>query len=72
MSEVVVVETQRQLVGIGVTKSFDVGITIIGVEMVVRPNMDVVRRGILIGFVAKLGSGSNGVLVGRNLSWNST
>jgi len=26
--------------------------------------MDVVRRGILIGFVTKLGSGSNGVLAG--------
>jgi len=38
------------------------------VEIVFAPSMDVVRRGILIGFVAKLGSGSNGVLAGRNLN----
>ncbi len=34
----------------------------------VVPNIDVVRRGILIGFETKLGSGSNGVSVRRNLS----
>jgi hypothetical protein len=38
------------------------------VETIVTPNMDVVKRGILIGFVAKLGSGSGGVLTGRNLN----
>jgi hypothetical protein len=32
------------------------------------PNIDVIRRGILIGFVTKLGSRLNGVLVRRNLS----
>jgi hypothetical protein len=36
--------------------------------MVVVPNIDVVRRGILIGFIAKLGNGSNGVSIGRNLN----
>jgi hypothetical protein len=30
--------------------------------------MDVVKRGILIRFVAKLGSGSNGVSTGRKLN----
>jgi hypothetical protein len=33
-----------------------VGITTIGVEMVVVPNIDVIRRGILIGSTSKLGS----------------
>jgi hypothetical protein len=37
------------------------------VETIVLPNMDVVRRGVLIGSVAKLGSELGGVLVGRNL-----
>jgi hypothetical protein len=45
-----------------------VGITTTRVEKVVVPNMDVVRRGILIRSVAKLGSGSGGVSVGRNLN----
>ncbi len=39
--------------------------------MVIEPNIDVLRRGVLIGSVAKLGSGSSGVLVGRNLSRSS-
>jgi hypothetical protein len=34
--------------------------------------MDVVRRGVLIGSVAKLGSGLSGVLVRRKLSGSST
>ncbi len=34
--------------------------------------IDVIRRGILIGFVAKLGSELGGVLKGRNLSQSST
>jgi hypothetical protein len=49
-----------------------VGITTIGVEMIVAPNMDVVRRGVLIGSTAKLGSGLGGVLARRNLSQSST
>jgi hypothetical protein len=40
------------------------------VERIVVPNVDVVRRGVLIGFVAKLGSELGGVLVGRNLHRN--
>jgi hypothetical protein len=68
MSKVVVVETHRQNVGVGVIQSFDVGIIAIRVETVVVPNMDVVKRGILIGFVGKLGCGLGGVLARRNLS----
>jgi len=34
--------------------------------------MDVIKRGILIGFIAKLGSGSSGVLTIRNLNRSST
>jgi hypothetical protein len=37
------------------------------VETVVVPNINVARRGVLIGFVTKLGSRSSGVLVVRNL-----
>ncbi len=37
-------------------------------ETIITSNINVVRRGLLIGSVAKLGSGSCGVLVGRNLS----
>jgi hypothetical protein len=48
-----------------------VGITTAIVEMVIMPNIDVVRRGILIGFVAKLDNGLGGVSTGRNLSQNS-
>ncbi len=31
-------------------------------------NINVVRKGVLIGFIAKLGSESHGVPAGRNLS----
>ncbi len=34
-------------------------------------NIDVVKKGILIGFAAKLGNGSNGVSTRRNLSRSS-
>ncbi len=37
-------------------------------EMVVEPNINVVRGGILIEFATKLGNGSNGVSTRRNLS----
>jgi len=48
-----------------------VGITTAIMEMVIMPNIEVVRRGILIGFVAKLDNGLGGVSTGRNLSKNS-
>jgi len=71
MLEVAVVETWKQCARIGVTQSFNAGITTIGVETVVAPNIDVVRRGMLIGFTTKLGSGSNGVSARRDLSRSS-
>ncbi len=37
-------------------------------ETIVAPNIDVLRRKILIGFATKLGSGLNGVLAVKNLS----
>ncbi len=40
--------------------------------MIVTPNMDFVKRGILLGSVTKLGNGLGGVLVGSNLSRKST
>jgi hypothetical protein len=40
--------------------------------MVVAPNINVVRRGVLIGFIAKLGSRLGGVSVVKNLSQNLT
>jgi hypothetical protein len=40
--------------------------------MVVGPNMDVVRKGILIGFAAKLGGGLGGISTGKNLNQSST
>jgi hypothetical protein len=38
------------------------------VEKIVAPNIDVVKRGILIKSTTKLGSGSSGVSIIRNLS----
>jgi hypothetical protein len=61
MSEATIVETQKPLVGIIVTQSFDVGITTTKVKTVVVPTMDVVKRGVLIGFATKLGNVSNGI-----------
>ncbi len=71
VSKVVVVETHKQHAKIGVIQSLDASITTTWVEMVVAPNIDVVRRGILIGFVTKLGSRSCGVSVVRNLNQSS-
>jgi hypothetical protein len=68
MSKIIIVETRRQHVGVGVIQSLDACITTIGVEMVLVPNMGVVKRGILIRSITKLSSGSSGILVGRILS----
>ncbi len=38
-----------------VIQSLDVGIITTGVETIVAPTMDIVRKGILIGFVKKIG-----------------
>jgi hypothetical protein len=68
MLEMIVVETHKQHVGIGVIQSLGVGITTIGVEMVVAPNINVVRKETLIRSTTKLGSGLGGVSAIRNLS----
>jgi hypothetical protein len=62
------VETQRQHAGIGITQSFNASITTKGVEMVATPNIDVVKRGVLIGSTTKLGSESNAVPTRRNMN----
>jgi hypothetical protein len=69
--EATVVKAWRQPTRVVVTQSFDVNITTIGIEMVVTPTMDVVRRGILIGFTTLLGSGSGGVLARWKLNGSS-
>jgi len=71
MSKATVVETQKQHVGIGTTQSLNEGKRTTGVETVVAPSIDVVRRGILIESTTKLGSESCGVLAGRNLRQSS-
>ncbi len=66
-----IVETQRQHARIGVIHSLDEGITTTWVETVVVPNINVVRRWVLIGFTTKLGNELGGVLIGRNLNRSS-
>jgi hypothetical protein len=63
-----VVENQRQHAGVGVIQSLNGVTRTKGVKMVVTPCIDVFKRGVLIGFAAKLGSGSSGVSVRRNMS----
>ncbi len=72
MSKAAIVETHKQLIGLKVTQSLDVGIITIGVEMIVAPTMNVVRRGILITSITKLGSGSDKISAGRKLNGSST
>jgi hypothetical protein len=62
VSKSIVVETWRQLVGVGVPQSLDASITTIGVETVVAHGMDVVTNGILIGSTTNLGNGLGEVL----------
>jgi hypothetical protein len=50
-----------------VTKSLNVIITTIGVEIVVTPSTNVVRGGILTRSVINLGHGLSTIYVGRNL-----
>jgi hypothetical protein len=68
VSKAKVAKTRRQHARIRVIQSLDVSITTIGVEMVVAPNIDVVRKGVIIRFVTKLGSGSSGVSARRNMN----
>jgi hypothetical protein len=66
VSEATFVEIRKHA-RIGVTRSLDASITIIGVETIIAPNMDFVKMGVLLRFATKLRSGLVGVLVGRNL-----
>ncbi len=70
MLEAVVVETQRQLIGVGVIQSLNAIITTIGVETVIMPT-DVVERGRVIGFATNLGCGLGGFLMKGNLNKSS-
>jgi hypothetical protein len=65
--EVAIVETRKH-VGVKVIQSLDAGTTITRVEIVDAPNIDVIKKGILIGSATKLGSESGGVSVVRNLN----
>jgi hypothetical protein len=67
----IVVETHKQHVRVGVIQSLGVGITTIGVEMVIALNIDVVKKEVLIRSTTKLGSGLGGVSTVRNLSRSS-
>jgi hypothetical protein len=40
-------------------------------EMVIEPNINAIKRGLLNGSITKLGSKSSGVLARRNLNRNS-
>jgi len=65
---VAIVETHKQHAEIRIIQSLGANITTIGMEIIVAPNIDVVKREILIIIVAKLGSGLGGISVTRNLS----
>jgi hypothetical protein len=67
-SKAIIVEIRRQPIGIEVTQPLTVVIPTIGVEIVVAPNTNFVRGGVLIGSTLNLGHGLGGVLVGRNLN----
>jgi hypothetical protein len=53
--EATVVETQKQHAGVGVVQSFGVGIITTGVEIVVAPNIDVIKRGGINWSCSKIG-----------------
>ncbi len=71
MLEAAIVKTQKQPTRIKVTQSFNAIIISIRVETVIAPNMDVVKKGMVIGFVLNVSRGLNGFLAGRNLSRSS-
>jgi len=72
VSEMVIVEIQKQPDEIEVIQSFNVIIPITRMETIVAPNTNFVRGGILTGFAMDLGRGSGGVLMGRNLNRSFT
>ncbi len=66
--EVGVIEIQKQPIKIKVTQSLTVIIPTIGVEIVVVPNINFVKSGVLIGFTMNLGHGLGGVPSKMNLT----
>jgi hypothetical protein len=55
VSKVIVTKTQKQHVRVGVIQSFNARIITTRVEMVVVPNRNVVKRGVLIKSVKQIG-----------------
>jgi hypothetical protein len=72
MLEATIVEIWRQFARTKVTQSLNVIITTTREEIVVAPNMNVVKDGVLIRSTTNLGSGLGAVLAGRNLNQSST
>jgi len=68
VSEVAIVEIQRQPVEIKVIQPLNIVIPSIGVETTIAPNKFFVRGGILTRPATGLGCGSEGVLKERNLN----
>ncbi len=66
MSKAVVVEAQKH-VGVKVIQSLNASITTTKVETVIMVNTYVVKKEVLIRFPTKLGSGSGGILIIKNL-----
>jgi hypothetical protein len=71
MSKAIVVKSWKQHAKIKVIQSPNVIVTTIRVETISALSTNAVRGGILIGSATNLGSGSGGILEGRNLSWSS-
>jgi predicted solute-binding protein len=66
VSKAVVVEAQKH-VGVKVIQSLNASITTTKVETVIMVNTYVVKKEVLIRFPTKLGSGSGGILIIKNL-----
>jgi hypothetical protein len=59
--EMAIVKTQKQHVGVDIIQSLNAGITTTGVETIVVTNIDVIKKGVLIGSTTKLGNELGGV-----------
>jgi len=69
--KITITETQRQPTTIKVTQSLNVVITTIGMETIIAPNMDVVRKGVIIESATNLGCGLGGLFTRKNLTRSS-
>ncbi len=68
--EAIVIKIRRQRVGIKVIQSLTIVIIIAGMEKNFAPNMNIVKRGVVIGSTTNLGHGSDKILARRNLNRN--